>query len=169
MLCTWAAEVMGIPVAQNAYLFAFSIHFCPSFNHLSHIFSDLCLLSSWSSIIYRCAMFVCYTQQRNCSIIKISTTCISFLELCIFGSTPTQQNTLECSLYFVIHCHFSCSWKWYFYSPLPSVHYLFCWGPPSWRASWKIGGGWGSIQYLTIPIRRWVEKQKIIGDQLSLL
>ena len=44
---------MGIPVAQNAYLFAFSIHFCPSFNHLSHIFSDLCLLSSWSSIIYR--------------------------------------------------------------------------------------------------------------------
>ena len=53
MLCTWAAEVMGFPVAQNAYLFAFSIHFCPSFNHLSHIFSDLCLLSSWSSIIYR--------------------------------------------------------------------------------------------------------------------
>ena len=56
MLCTWAAEVMGFPVAQNAYLFAFSIHFCPSFNHLSHIFSDFCLLSAWSSIIYRSAM-----------------------------------------------------------------------------------------------------------------
>ena len=25
---------------------AISIHFCPSFNHLSHIFSDLCLLYS---------------------------------------------------------------------------------------------------------------------------
>ena len=36
---------------------AISIHFCPSFNHLSHIFSDLCLLSSWSSIIYHCTMY----------------------------------------------------------------------------------------------------------------
>ena len=35
---------------------AISIHFCPSFNHLSHIFSDLCLLYSWSSIIYSSAM-----------------------------------------------------------------------------------------------------------------
>ena len=65
MLCTWAAEVMGIPVAQNAYLFAFSIHFCPSFNHLSHIFSDLCLLSSWSSIIYRCALVEGWRERRT--------------------------------------------------------------------------------------------------------
>ena len=35
---------------------AISIHFCPSFNHLSHIFSDLCLLYSWSSIIYSSAL-----------------------------------------------------------------------------------------------------------------
>ena len=35
---------------------AISIHFCPSFNHLSHIFSDLCLLYSWSSIIYSSAV-----------------------------------------------------------------------------------------------------------------
>ena len=40
MLCTWAVEVIGIPEAQNAYLFAFSIHFCPSFNLISyHTFS----------------------------------------------------------------------------------------------------------------------------------
>ena len=62
------------------------------------------------------------------------------------------------------HCHFSCSWKWSFYSPLPFVHYLLCWGPPSWRASWKIGGGWGLIQYLTIPTRRWVENKGKRGD-----
>ena len=65
MLCTWAAEVMGIPVAQNAYLFAFSIHFCPSFNQLSHIFSDLCLLYSWSSIIYRCALVEGWRERRT--------------------------------------------------------------------------------------------------------
>ena len=47
---------VGSPVAQNAYLFAFFIHFCPSFNHLSHIFSNFWLLSSWSSFIYRSAM-----------------------------------------------------------------------------------------------------------------
>ena len=35
---------------------AISIHFCPSFNQLSHIFSDLCLLYSWSSIIYSSAV-----------------------------------------------------------------------------------------------------------------